>query len=138
MTDVMAELLATVLPGDGDWPAGDVVLGQVRRELEGAPDVAMAMGAVSGALPAGFARGDEAAVRAVEAALPGEFERVVGVAYLAYYTDPGVRGVIERVTGYAARPPQPLGYALAPFDEGVLAVQRRRAPFWRDPGDSVG
>ena len=59
------------------------------------------------------------------------FERLVTLAYTAYYIEPRVRAVIERETGYENRPPQPLGYALEPFDERLLDKQRQRAPFWR-------
>ncbi len=33
-------------------------------------------------------------------------------------------GVVEELTGYAARPPQPLGYALPSFDETLLVSRR--------------
>ncbi|MFT8244844.1 hypothetical protein [Roseomonas sp. BN140053] len=138
MTDPLDEVLATLLPGEDDWPAGDSVSAQMRRDVDAAPDAGAALNRLLGALPAGFRRGDEATLRAVEAAEPEAFERVVTLAYIAYYTDPAVRAVIERVTGYEARPPQPLGYELPPFDEELLAVQRRRAPFWRDPDAEAG
>lgn len=133
MTDRLADLLSTLLPGDAAWPAGDQVLPQLQRDLDAAPDAQTAVDTVLAALPRDFRRGDEAAVQAVEAAHSACFERVVTLAYIAYYTDPGVRRAIEQITGYEARPPQPLGYALPPFDESLLTLQRRRAPFWRDP-----
>jgi hypothetical protein len=127
MTDTLPELLATLLPGDTDWPSGDTIAAFLSA------DAAPAFATILAQLPPGFVRGDEATLRAIEAACPEAFERVVTESYLAYYTDPAVRGVIERLTGYEARPPQPHGYALPPFDETVLAVQKQRAPFWRDP-----
>ncbi len=135
--DRLGDLLATIIPGDAEWPAGDSVLTAVRTDAEAAPDAAAALQRVLSQLPPGFSRGDEVALQGVETQAAAAFERVVGLAYLAYYTDPHVRSVIERLTGYAARPPQPLGYALPPFDEALLDQQRRRAPFWRDP-DAVG
>ena len=130
--DALAAILATLLPGDGEWPAaaGLDLAAAVRGDLDPGQ-----LAALVAALPADFVAGDadarEGRLRAIEAAQPAAFERLVGAAYLAYYTHPAVRAVIERTTGYAARPPQPLGYALEPFDEALLARQKQRAPFWR-------
>jgi hypothetical protein len=121
---MLTAVLDTLLPGDADWPSAGSLDGMA-VEAEAAPILA--------ALPAGFAAGDEATLRAVEAAQPAAFERLVAAVYLAYYTHPAVRAALERVTGYEARPPQPLGYELPPFDESLLATQRKRAPFWRQP-----
>ena len=125
--------LGTLLPGEGAWPsAGDLGLAaEVGAELgeDGA--------ALLAALPAGFASLDaearEAALRAIEAARPDAFERLVAAAYTAYYVDARVRRVVEQETGYEDRPPQPLGYELEPFDEALLERQRARQPFWRRP-----
>ena len=119
---MLTALLDTLLPGDADWPSAGSLDGMA-VEAEAAPILA--------ALPASFAAGDEETLRAVEAAQPAAFERLVSAVYLAYYTHPAVRAVLERVTGYEARPPQPLGYELPPFDESLLETQRKRAPFWR-------
>jgi hypothetical protein len=121
---MLTALLDTLLPGDADWPAAGS-LEAIDVKAEAAPILA--------ALPAGFSAGDEDTLRAVEAEHPAAFERLVSAVYLAYYTHPTVRAVLERVTGYEARPPQPLGYDLPPFDESLLETQRRRAPFWRQP-----
>ena len=133
MNDVRLDsILNTLLPGDADWPSA-ASLGLAAAVRGDCDDAALA--AIAGALPASFAGGDaearEGALRAIEAAQPAAFERLVAAAYLAYYTEPRVRVVIERLTGYAARPPQPLGYELEPFDEALLERQKRRAPFWR-------
>jgi hypothetical protein len=124
-------LLDTLLPGDADWPAGGTLglAAAVAADLGPAADTLLAR--VAADFAAGDADARETALRALEAAEPAAFARLVDAAYLAYYTAPAVRAALERVTGYAARPPQPLGYDLPPFDESVLAVQRRRAPFWR-------
>jgi hypothetical protein len=125
-------LLDTLLPGDADWPAGGALDLAATVETDVGAD---ALRALLARLPPDFAAGDadrrEAALRAIENDLPEVFGRLVDAAYLAYYTAPRVRMVIERVTGYAARPPQPLGYELEPFDERLLDKQRQRAPFWR-------
>jgi len=125
----LAALLDTLLPGDADWPAASTLDGLAAGcETEAAPLLPL--------LPPGFATLDadhrEAAARTLEAAHPASFERLVAAAYLAYYTHPEVRAALERLTGYEARPPQPLGYDLPPFDESLLEAQRKRAPFWRE------
>ncbi|MBL8701207.1 MAG: hypothetical protein JNK67_22715 [Alphaproteobacteria bacterium] len=133
--DLLALVLDTLLPGDGPWPpAHDVDLAAaVRADRDGDPDGRI--DAVLAALPPGFATADaagrEAMLRAIEAAHAADFERLVTLAYTAYYIAPRVRTVVERETGYANRPPQPLGYELEPFDERLLETQKKRAPFWR-------
>ena len=134
-TDLLMIVLDTLLPGDGPWPsARDVDLAQgLRADIDG--DSERQIDIVLAALPPGFATADaqarEAALRAIEAMHPAAFEHLVTLAYTAYYVEPRVRTVIERETGYENRPPQPLGYALEPFDERLLDKQRQRAPFWR-------
>lgn len=129
--DPLAAILDTLLPGSPEgWPSAGNLAGKLRDDLDAAT-----IATISAALPADFPAHDadtrEAALRAIEATHPQEFDRLVNAAYLAYYTDPGVRQVIERLTGYEARPPQPLGYELEPFDERLLENQKKRAPFWR-------
>ena len=124
----LGTILATLLPGEPPWLSGEVIVDA------GAADMASDdLRVLLDALPPDFAPGDEAALHQVEVAHPLVFERLVAAAYLAYYTDPSVRVVLEQVTGYEARPPQPLGYELPPFDEALLEQQKQRAPFWRDP-----
>ena len=125
---MIGALLNTLLPGDGAFPPADTLPGVAER-------VATAAAPVLAALPEAFATmapdAREAALRAIEAAHPLAFERLVAAAYLAYYTAPAVQAVLQRDHGYAARPPQPDGHALPPFDETLLARQKQRAPFWR-------
>lgn len=139
MTDPrLVALLDTLLPGDGgDWPAaGAHGLAPRLAEMAGAlPGGREALAEVLGALPAGFAEAGaearEAAMTGIEAARPEAVALVVTAAYDVYYTDPGVRAVIARVTGYEARPPQPEGHALPPFDASLLDAVRARGPLWR-------
>ena len=88
------------------------------------------------ALPPGFAglapEEQVAALQAIEAAAPAAFAALVKAAYTAYYQDQRVLAAIERATGYAARPPQPLGYELEPFDPALLEVVRNRPPHYRE------
>lgn len=136
--DLLVVLLDTLLPGDGaDWPAaGQHGLAAKTRDMAalqpGGPD---ALGDMLAMLPADFAARDQAdretALQRIENDRPETFDRVVTAAYNAYYTDPGIRDVIERLTGYENRPPQPLGYELPPFDESLLDQVRARGPIWR-------
>jgi hypothetical protein len=70
-------------------------------------------------------------LREVEAASPTFFAALVNHAYRAYYTHPRVLQGLEETTGYPARPPQPLGHAMPPWDPDLLVKQRERPPFWR-------
>jgi len=118
-------LLDTLLPGDVDWPPGR----SIAAALD--PSALPAFATLQAALPADFTAGDETALQKAATAEPAAFERAVTEAYTAYYTDAAVRVVIERLTGYAARPPQPEGYVLPPFDLDLLRNQIGRKPFWR-------
>lgn len=134
----LACLLDTLLPGDGaDWPAaGALDLARRAWDLAGeAPGGHRALETVLARLPDGFtalpAHAREAALAMIEAADPDAFAQVVAAAYSAYYTDPAIRAVIERLTGYENRPPQPDGYRLDPFDESLLDAVKARGPIWR-------
>jgi hypothetical protein len=97
--------------------------GLVRIEVESARH--------TGDAGAGFVALDgerqDAALRAVERAVPAFFAALVEHTYRGYYTHPRVYRAID----YAHRPPQPLGYHLPMFDPALLETQRQRAPFWR-------
>ena len=69
----------------------------------------------------------EDVLRAVEEAQPAFVAALVEHTYRGYYVLPEVHAAI----GYESRPPQPLGYQLAPFREELLTLQRGREPFWR-------
>lgn len=133
--DPLAPVLDTLLPGEGPWPSAASIdlAAAIRADHAGDPEACIAE--VLAALPPGFAAADaearETMLRAVEATHSAAFERLVTLAYTAYYVAPAVRAVIERETGYENRPPQPLGYDLEPFDERLLETQKKRAPFWR-------
>ncbi len=87
------------------------------------------------ALPEGLAAQDtearEVSLNSMQSKFPAEFAAVLRHVYNAYYAAPQVREVLEGVDGYPARPPNYAGYELDPFDDGSLAIQRQRAPFWR-------
>jgi len=122
----LAAVLDLLLPGDGDFPpAGALGLAPRTEELHPDPaELADLLDAVGDAP-------DAAALQALEAERTEAFDRLVAAAYNAYYTDRRVLETVERLTGYEARPPQPLGHPLPPFDEGLLETVRRRPPSWR-------
>lgn len=96
---------------------------------------------VLAALPEGFAAldaaGRTAALQAVEAASPEAFAELVRQTYIAYYRDKRVLARIEQATGYAARPPQPEGYQIEPFDPSLLDVVKARGPQYRDTREAT-
>lgn len=126
---LLVAVLDRLLPPHGDLP-GAGGLGLAAQIL---PE--QAEGVLS-QLPAGFTAlpGAEqtAALAAVEQAALAAFALLLKFAYIAYYRDPRVMARIEQATGYAARPPQPLGYELEPADPTLLDVVKARAPHYRD------
>jgi hypothetical protein len=72
-----------------------------------------------------------AAVRAVEAAHPLVFRSLIIAIYSLYYSDPTVLRTLESEFGYSARPPQPFGYEIEPFDPVLLAIPRSRPRQYR-------
>lgn len=137
--DPLVILLDTLLPGDGsDWPAAGQhgLAGRTRDLATLFPGGAEALQTILAALPKDFAENTqnlrENQLRAIEDTQPEAFEKTVTAAYNAYYTNPGIRGVIERLTGYENRPPQPKGYDLPPFDESLLDQVKAHGPIWRE------
>lgn len=126
-------LLDTLLPGDGEFPPAAATL--LAARIAAHPRFGDALAAVLARLPGDVAAlapaARAAAVAAAEAADPAAFGRLVIAAYSLYYTHPLVARTIERLTGQAARPPQPLGHDLAPFDPAMVAVPAARPPLWR-------
>jgi hypothetical protein len=141
LTDSQRTLLAAVLdrllpPHQELAGAGSLGLGaKLEEEANLVPANGQAMLEVLQRLPADFVKrtGDEQdeLLRAVEAEMPATFFSLIVMAYNAYYTDGRVLKVIERLTGYEARPPQPQGYVLEPFDERILEKVKQRQPFYR-------
>jgi hypothetical protein len=139
--DARDQLISTVLdrllPPNQELPgAGSMGLGaKVEEEARLVPANGAALEQILSQLPADFTRqsseAQDEALLQVEQAAPQVFFALIVMAYNAYYTDERVLKLIEQETGYAARPPQPLGYELKPFDENLLAKVRQREPFYR-------
>jgi hypothetical protein len=131
-------VLDTLLPANKHLPAAGAMglADAVLVDARWSPDFTQALRWLGDELPAGFGEAGEAArveaLRALETARPRRFATIVNLAYNAYYVHPDVLALIQSESGFTARPPQPLGYELEPFDPAVLATVSRRAPFWRE------
>ena len=67
-------------------------------------------------------------LRAVEAESPEFFSMLVRHSYAGYYSNPRV----TELMGLEARPPQPLGFDLEPFDSSTVEHIKERGKVWRD------
>ena len=65
----------------------------------------------------------------VELDHPNFFSLLLEYTYKAYYSNPRI---IE-LLGYGATPPQPIGYALPPFESDMLNNVKRRPKIYRSP-----
>ena len=130
-------VLDTLLPANERLPAaGAMGLAEaVLVDATWSPEFADALRWLGGQLPESFDAIEGNArvetLRALEAAEPRRFATVVNLAYNAYYVQPDVLALIESRSGFTARPPQPLGYELEPFDPAIMATISQREPFWR-------
>ncbi len=130
---LISALLSSLLPGDGDWPsaAATGLPAWFGRRIDASPALAEAVGWLRIALPADFAiRAPslrQVDLKGCEAADPARFAIVVTEAVSGYYIDPAVLGVVEAKTGFPARPPQPMGHRLEPFDLSILEGRKRPA-----------
>lgn len=90
-----------------------------------------------GQLPEDFSSLDqsqrESLLRQAGLLLPECLNALLNATYTIYYSHPDILRIIAERTGYSPTPPQPNGYALAPFDERMLYKSIQRAPMWRDP-----
>jgi len=69
----------------------------------------------------------DAVLRNVEGEHRAFFEALVSHVYQAYYSHPAV----IQLLGLEARPPQPLGHALPPFDAGITHSMSKRGTLYR-------
>ncbi|MEM8854733.1 MAG: hypothetical protein AAGD34_13610 [Pseudomonadota bacterium] len=138
MSDRLAIVLDRLIPGDPErgWPTPSAIdLAAKARALADGRGEPTLLDAIAARLPDGFEAMPEAdqvaALSHLEAGDGEAFGRLIHYAYGAYYIDPAVRRTVEVRTGYPARPPQPQGYTLPPFDEALLETVKTRPPFWR-------
>src|SRR5262245_49366836 len=126
---LLKAVLNRLVPPGGDFPgAGDLDLldhldrvacaspAARRMFVEGVRRIASESERRHGQSFEALASGEQDAVlRDVEALQRAFFESLVSHVYQAYYNHPTVIALL----GLEARPPQPLGYALPPFDAAV-------------------
>lgn len=137
--ETVKAMLDCLIPGDASgWPpAGQHGLTGRFQELLASlfEEADSYLATVLAGLPDDFtalsADRQTACLAALESDQPDAFEAVLKACYAAYYTDPQIRQILEEKTGYEARPPQPEGYELPPFDESLLEPVRARGPIWR-------
>lgn len=135
---LLAAIMDCLIPGDDlNWPAAGThgLAGAVMDHLTVISPDLDAFGVIMELLDIDFqqytAAQQEAVLRQCEHDEPDAFDVLVRATYNMYYTDAAVRKVIEHMTGYPARPPQPDGYVMEPFDESLLDVVRQQGPSWR-------
>ncbi len=133
-------LVDTLIPGDADFPSASQV--GLHLALAAHDRFVKPLAGIADLLPSGFdtlaADTRTQTLSAIEDAHPDLFASLIVGAYSLYYTHPEVAAVLERLTGHTARPPQPSGHPLAPFDPAMVAIPAARAPHYRPtPGDTV-
>ena len=137
MTALLEAVLDTMLPGGEGFPAAREI--GLAAWLSARGEFAEPLAAVLSMCPPGFASGDAVMrtrmLRSIEQSAPAAFGRMQVGAYSGSYTHPLVLAAIARDTGYAARPPQPDGYHLPPFDPALLARVAARPAHFRETDD---
>lgn len=135
----VAALCDLIIPGDDVYPAPSAI--GLPSRLAGHERFAPTADAVLGLLPEPISKlPREAAIsalRAVEAAHPLVFGWLIIAVYSLYYSDPAVLPAIEQDFDYAARPPQPLGHSMEPFDPASVVVPASRGPQYRIVGGAA-
>lgn len=122
----LGAVLTSLLPGDGAWPsaASTGLPAWFGERAAKSPALADALAWLKASLPPTFATRApaerEADLRAVEARDPLKFSVVTTEALNGYYIDPAVLAVVEKKTGFPARPPQPMGHRLEAFDFSII------------------
>lgn len=122
----LGAVLASLLPGDREWPsaASTGLPAWFGERAAKTPALADTVSWLRASLPPTFPTRSpaerEADLKACEAKDPLKFSVLMTEASNGYYTDPGVLAVIERKTGFPARPPQPMGHRLEAFDFSII------------------
>jgi hypothetical protein len=122
---ILTAVLDTLLPGGDGFPSASVAdtapflidqLGQSVREEWLLPLLAGLEGAAGGDFAVQFAEQRTVLLQQLEAAQPLVFIRLQALAYYSYYAQPAVVAAIRALDHDYNQAPQPLGYAMAPFD----------------------
>lgn len=123
LAQTFATLVDVLIPGDADFPSASaagvhgLVMDRLRGRLgsEALEEIATAIGGASE-----FLRGTDPdqieAVRKLENDDPALFSELRFCTYFSYYESPVVIGVLRRLGHDYNDAPQPLGYAMQPFD----------------------
>ena len=138
---MLKELVDVLLPGDGRFPAASdagthgVVADRLAAQMGEAAldDLAQTIKACGGPLASLSKAERQDVVRRFEAAHPEQFETLRMIAYLAYYESPTVVRAVRSLGHVYNDAPQPVGYAMAPFDENDphQAPRHRRGSYMR-------
>ena len=140
--ELATQVLDSLVPGRDDLPgAGAIGVAGYLDSAGGASlplrrSLSDVLAAITAACHADYARtfadldGDQrtAVLQQVEADHSRDFTELLRRTYAGYYSDPAVLSAL----GIDARPPQPRGYTLAPFDPAVLENVRKRDRLYRD------
>jgi hypothetical protein len=140
---MLMAVLNRLIPPGGDFPgAGDLDLldhldrvacasPRARRLfVEGVRQIALESEGRHGNPFEGLAAAEQDAVlRHVETGQRTFFKALVSEVYQAYYSHPAIITLL----GLEARPPQPLGHALPPFDAAIIRSTGERRALYRQP-----
>ena len=129
----LALMLDELLPGGEGFPKASAIdlAKHIRQRAEWAEATDTVLAALPQAFPDVPAAERQNMLRRVETDQPHAFNLMLVGAYAGYYIHPAVREVIAQRTGYPARPVQPAGYSLPPFDPAVLDKVRQRPTSYR-------
>lgn len=130
--------MAGLLPGSERWP-GAVELdlsSRISRLLEENQVAARSWSEISEwTLPP---RSDlerlTAGLREYERTAPDVFAQGLLLVFSAYYSHPDVLRIVEEVSGYPSRPPQPLGHQVLRPGPDPEPSSIGAMPMWRDDG----
>jgi hypothetical protein len=121
----LVAVLDTLLPGGEGFPSASTVdtsaflldqLGPGALQEWLLPLLSGLDDAAGGDFAAGSAEQRDPLLQQLEAAQPLPFARLLALAYYSYYAQPAVIAAIQTLGHDYNQTPQPLGYAMAPFD----------------------
>ena len=140
--DLLIAVLNRIVPSEGDFPgAGDLgvaefiddVVGKSatlkRMFLEGLAEIEIDSDAKHSKQFIELSNDQKDSIlRKIEASSPKFFNALVQQVYRGYYSNSHVITLL----GLEARPPQPLGYELEPFDISLLESVKARGQIYKD------